>query len=73
MGRPSISVANGAKPSTGVLMGNYTQNGARQGLGLPGRTTSGTENKMNGLHGPKHKRGDIDRECKTVCFVAPSG
>lgn len=22
------------------------------------------DGKMNGLHGPKHKRGDMDRECK---------
>lgn len=28
---------------------------------------------MNGLHGPKHKRGDIDRECRSVfLFASPS-
>jgi len=39
----------------------YHHNGTRYGLGLPVRT-GGPENKLNGLHGPKHKRGDIDRE-----------
>lgn len=42
----------------------YHHNGSRYGLGLPGRPNAGaTDNKMNGLHGPKHKRGDMDREC----------
>ena len=42
----------------------YHHNGSRYGLGIPGRgNTGGVENKMNGLHGPKHKRGDMDREC----------
>ncbi|GLB36562.1 putative pumilio-family RNA binding repeat [Lyophyllum shimeji] len=41
----------------------YHHNGSRYGLGLPGRTNvTATDNKMNGLHGPKHKRGDVDRE-----------
>ena len=39
----------------------YHHNGTRYGLGLPGRV-SGADAKMNGLHGPKHKRGDVDRE-----------
>ncbi|KAJ7792728.1 hypothetical protein B0H14DRAFT_3562500 [Mycena olivaceomarginata] len=30
---------------------------------LPARTNSGaSDGKMNGLHGPKHKRGDMDRQ-----------
>ncbi|KAJ7275587.1 armadillo-type protein [Mycena haematopus] len=41
----------------------YHHNGSRYGLGLPARTNSGVgDGKMNGLHGPKHKRGDMDRE-----------
>ncbi|KAF7340109.1 RNA-binding protein [Mycena venus] len=41
----------------------YHHNGSRYGLGLPARTNSGAgDGKMNGLHGPKHKRGDMDRE-----------
>ncbi|KAF9454952.1 pumilio-family RNA binding protein [Macrolepiota fuliginosa MF-IS2] len=38
------------------------QNGTRYGLGLSGRTSAGPpDGKMNGLHGPKHKR-EVDRE-----------
>ncbi|KAG6837202.1 hypothetical protein H0H93_013070 [Arthromyces matolae] len=41
----------------------YHHNGTRYGLGIPGRPSPGiTDSKMNGLHGPKHKRGDMDRE-----------
>ncbi|KIK70359.1 hypothetical protein GYMLUDRAFT_89399 [Collybiopsis luxurians FD-317 M1] len=40
----------------------YHHNGSRYGLGLPGRANAGVDGKMNGLHGPKHKRGDMDRE-----------
>ncbi|KAJ3879349.1 ARM repeat-containing protein [Lentinula edodes] len=40
----------------------YHHNGSRYGLGLPGRANTGVDGKMNGLHGPKHKRGDMDRE-----------
>ncbi|KAF8164145.1 hypothetical protein K438DRAFT_1775661 [Mycena galopus ATCC 62051] len=41
----------------------YHHNGSRYGLGLPTRSNSGTgDSKMNGLHGPKHKRSDMDRE-----------
>ncbi|CAL1696764.1 unnamed protein product [Somion occarium] len=39
----------------------YHHNGTRYGLGMNGRP-GGADGKMNGLHGPKHKRGDIDRE-----------
>jgi hypothetical protein len=42
-------------------------NGSRYGLGLGGRTNA-ADSKMNGLHGPKHKRGDMDREYKRLCF-----
>lgn len=53
--------ANGTSGSTAL----YHHNGSRYGLGIPGRTPSdGADGKMNGLHGPKHKRGDMDRECK---------
>jgi len=60
-GRSSTSSAptNGTSGSTAL----YHHNGSRYGLGLPGRTNHATaDNKMNGLHGPKHKRGDMDRE-----------
>ena len=40
----------------------YHHHGSRYGLGLGGRMV-GPDSKMNGLHGPKHKRGDMDREC----------
>lgn len=40
----------------------YHHNGSRYGLGLPSRAGGPADNKLNGLHGPKHKRGDIDRE-----------
>lgn len=46
---------NGAAGSTAL----YHHNGSRYGLGLAGRVTS-ADAKMNGLHGPKHKRGDVD-------------
>lgn len=39
----------------------YHHNGTRYGLGLSGRVAS-ADTKMNGLHGPKHKRGDVDRK-----------
>lgn len=42
----------------------YHHNGTRYGLGLPVRAGAPAENKLNGFHGgPKHKRGDVDREC----------
>ncbi|KAG6857647.1 hypothetical protein H0H87_010216 [Tephrocybe sp. NHM501043] len=53
------SGVNGTSGSTAL----YHHNGSRYGLGLPGRSNPGSaDNKMNGLHGPKHKRGDMDRE-----------
>lgn len=44
----------------------YHHHGSRYGLGAVngGGRPNGVDGKMNGLHGPKHKRGDIDRECK---------
>ncbi|KAG7090722.1 hypothetical protein E1B28_009814 [Marasmius oreades] len=50
-------------PASGTTSGStalYHHNGSRYGLGLPGRSPSGVDSKMNGLHGPKHKRGDMD-------------
>ncbi|KAF8499091.1 ARM repeat-containing protein [Russula emetica] len=38
----------------------YHHHGTRYGLGIGGRVPS--DGKMNGLHGPKHRRGDVDRE-----------
>ena len=57
---------NGRGSSLGAGTGStalYHHNGSRYGLGLNGRP-NGVDGKMNGLHGPKHKRGDVDRECK---------
>ncbi|KAL6300297.1 ARM repeat-containing protein [Sparassis latifolia] len=39
----------------------YNHHGSRYGLAINGRP-AGADSKMNGLHGPKHKRGDMDRE-----------
>lgn len=55
-----LSSANSTTGSTAL----YHHNGSRYGLGLNGARPAGADSKMNGLHGPKHKRGDIDRECK---------
>ena len=52
-----------------IATGLYTQNGLRYGLGLPGRTPSGSDAKMNGLHSPKHKQGEVDRECKYTSIM----
>lgn len=51
---------NGASGSTAL----YHHNGTRYGLHL-GRG-NGADGKMNGLHGPKHKRGDMD--CEAIIF-----
>lgn len=51
--------ANGSSGSTAL----YHHNGSRYGLGL-GRGGA-SDGKMNGLHGPKHKRGDMDRKSLT--------
>jgi hypothetical protein len=40
----------------------YHHHGSRYGLGIGSRVAS--DGKMNGLHGPKHRRGDVDRECR---------
>lgn len=51
-------------PSGGSANGSGAlYSGSRYGLGVSGRPSNGVaDGKMNGLHGPKHKRGDIDRE-----------
>ncbi|KAH9927456.1 ARM repeat-containing protein [Epithele typhae] len=49
--------AVGATGSTAL----YHHNGAKYGFNMNGRP-NGADSKMNGLHGPKHKRGDVDRE-----------
>ncbi|KAJ7151565.1 ARM repeat-containing protein [Mycena filopes] len=56
--------AGGNPTGTSGSTALYHHNGSRYGLGLPARTPSGAggDGKMNGLHGPKHKRGDMDRE-----------
>ncbi|EJF58468.1 ARM repeat-containing protein [Dichomitus squalens] len=48
----------GATGSTAL----YHHNGAKYGFNMNGRPNGAADGKMNGLHGPKHKRGDIDRE-----------
>ncbi|KAI8983345.1 ARM repeat-containing protein [Trametes punicea] len=47
--------AVGATGSTAL----YHHNGAKYGFNMNGHP-NGVNGKMNGLHGPKHKRGDID-------------
>ena len=47
---------NGTAGSTAL----YHHNGSKYGLSMNGRQNG--DSKMNGLHGPKHKRGDIDGE-----------
>ena len=54
--------ANGGAGSTAL----YHHNGTKYGLGINGRQNG--DGKMNGLHGPKHKRGDMDRECECSSF-----
>lgn len=57
---PNIPPHNGISGSTAL----YHHNGLRYGLGNTGRGhANSAKAKMNGLHGPKHKRCDIDREC----------
>ena len=59
--------ANSRINATGTSAGStalYHHGGARYGLGMGARLNNGPDTKMNGLHGPKHKRGDMDRECK---------
>jgi hypothetical protein len=51
------STLNGGSGSTAL----YHHNGSRYGLGRGGVP----DGKMNGLHGPKHKRGDMDRKSLT--------
>uniref|UniRef100_A0A8H7Y5R9 PUM-HD domain-containing protein n=1 Tax=Psilocybe cubensis TaxID=181762 RepID=A0A8H7Y5R9_PSICU len=67
-GRPSANPSNAAPLNNpaGPASLYSTQQGSRYGLGLPTRTSSGNDSKMNGLHGPKHKRGDMDRECNEI-------
>ena len=49
----------------------YHHNGAKYGFSMNARA-NGADGKMNGLHGPKHKRGDIDRECASPDFCPSS-
>ncbi|KAF9487698.1 ARM repeat-containing protein [Pleurotus eryngii] len=52
--------ANSTKHGSTAL---YHHNGSRYRLSAPARpSVGGPDSKMGGLHGPKHKRGDIDRE-----------
>ncbi|KAF7306452.1 RNA-binding protein [Mycena indigotica] len=56
---------NGRSANSNTTSGStalYHHNGSRYGLGIPSRNGSAVDGKMNGLHGPKHKRGDMDRE-----------
>ena len=57
---------NGTAGSTAL----YHHNGSKYGLSMNGRQNG--DSKMNGLHGPKHKRGDIDGECKQTNSIPSS-
>ncbi|KAF8557392.1 ARM repeat-containing protein [Imleria badia] len=63
---PTVNGSNGSTASTPL----YHQNGSRYGLGL-GRGGA-PDGKMNGLHGPKHKRGDMDRKFLTRPLGKPN-
>ena len=51
--------ANSTSGSTAL----YHHNSSHYGLGMPG-CSNGPNDKLNGLHGAKHKRGDMDHECE---------
>jgi hypothetical protein len=53
--------SNGSSIASTGSTALYHHHGTRYGLGIGGRVPS--DGKMNGLHGPKHRRGDVDREC----------
>ncbi|KAH7104735.1 ARM repeat-containing protein [Auriculariales sp. MPI-PUGE-AT-0066] len=57
---PSASSANVAG-STALYHHHGTRYGLSHGNVNP-RVNAAPDSKMNGLHGPKHKRGDVDRE-----------
>jgi hypothetical protein len=57
----SINLGVGPMPPS-----NMYSAGQRYGLALGGRGAGPVDGKMNGLHGPKHKRSDIDRECECL-------
>lgn len=59
---PTSRTPSGA--GTGGSTALYHHHGSRYGLGMTQRVSS-ADSKMNGLHGPKHKRGDMDRECQS--------
>jgi hypothetical protein len=63
-GRNGATVNGGSGPTT-----LYHHNGSRYSLGL-GRGGA-SDSKMNGLHGPKHKRGYMDR--KLACNASVLG
>ena len=44
--------------------GGYGQNAGRYGMMGSGRGVA--DGKVNGFHGVKQKRGDMDRECKSM-------
>ena len=51
----------------------FYQSGLIYGLGLLPCAKSGADGEMDGLHGPTHKRGDMDQECRlTICFLQTS-
>lgn len=40
--------------------------GGRYGMMSGGGRGLGPEGKLNGFHGAKHKRGDMDRDCSSL-------
>ncbi|EIN13206.1 ARM repeat-containing protein [Punctularia strigosozonata HHB-11173 SS5] len=55
-GNAALGAANGASAGSTAL---YQHGGSRYGLGMNGRIPSG-DSKMNGISGPKHKRGEME-------------
>ncbi|KAJ3540621.1 hypothetical protein NMY22_g4221 [Coprinellus aureogranulatus] len=54
--------ANVSLGVAGMPPSNMYTAGQRYGLALAGRGAGPVDGKMNGLHGSKHKRNDVDRE-----------
>ena len=61
------SSARSSQGANGLSGLTALYNGTQYGLHV-GRGNGGADGKMNGLHGPKHKRGDMD--CKAIYFLA---
>jgi hypothetical protein len=62
----NVSSSTAINGAAGIANNLYPLNGPRYGLVPPGRSPSSGDTKLNGLHGAKHKRGEVDRECMLI-------